>query len=93
MRGVLFVCFVKVDSEWLRAVWRIVQIGGVRSCAISLRRVLFFWFLFFCFFKVDNRYVVNKLKVVLMPVLKKDWYRLPSEDEVKDDVGGSNVLD
>lgn len=45
----------------------------------------------FCF-KVDNRYVVNKLKVILLPVLKKDWYRLPSEDEVKDDVGDPNVV-
>lgn len=37
-------------------------------------------------FQVDNRYVLKKIKVLLLPVAKKDWYRLPSEDEVKDDV-------
>lgn len=36
--------------------------------------------------KVDNGYVVRKLKVLLFPLMKKDWYRVPSEDEVKDDV-------
>lgn len=35
---------------------------------------------------MDNRYVLKKLKALLLSVLKKDWYRLPSEDEVKDDV-------
>lgn len=35
---------------------------------------------------MDNRYVLKKLKVLLLSVLKKDWFRLPSEDEVKDDV-------
>ena len=40
---------------------------------------------------MDNRYVLKKLKALLLAVLKKDWYRLPSEDEVKDDVSGINA--
>lgn len=36
--------------------------------------------------QVDNGYVLKKIKVLLLPIFKKDWYRLPSEDEVKDDV-------
>lgn len=88
-----FVRLAEVDSEWLRTVWPIVQIGGFVVVPYILRRALFFLFILF-YFKVDNRYVVNKLKVVLLPVMKKDWYRLPSEDEVKDDVGGRpNVLE
>ncbi|CAN0124073.1 unnamed protein product [Pylaiella littoralis] len=44
-----------------------------------------FWNTLKVYFTVDNRYVVNKLRVLLVAVVKKDWYRLPSEDEVKDD--------
>lgn len=33
--------------------------------------------------------MLKKLKVLLLSILKKDWYRLPSEDEVKDDVSKS----
>lgn len=36
--------------------------------------------------KVDNGYVVRKLKVLLFPLMNKNWNRLLSEDEVKDDV-------
>ena len=43
--------------------------------------------------QVDNRYVLKKLKALLLAVLKKDWYRLPSEDEVKDDVSAIKVCD
>ncbi|CAM9549133.1 unnamed protein product [Scytosiphon promiscuus] len=46
-----------------------------------------FWNTLKVYFTVDNRYVLNKLKVLLLSILKKDWYRLPSEDEVKDDQG------
>ena len=42
---------------------------------------------------MDNRYVLKKLKALLLAVLKKDWYRLPSEDEVKDDVSAIKVCD
>ena len=40
----------------------------------------------FCLAQVDNKYVLKKLQVLLLAVARKDWYRLPSEDEVKDDV-------
>lgn len=43
--------------------------------------------------QVDNRYVLKKLKTLLLAVSKKDWYRLPSEDEVKDDVSGISTID
>ena len=39
-----------------------------------------------CLAQVDNKYVLKKLQVLLLAVARKDWYRLPSEDEVKDDV-------
>ncbi|CAM9360628.1 unnamed protein product [Ascophyllum nodosum] len=48
-------------------------------------RVSGFWNTLKVYFTVDNGYVVRKLKVLLFPLMKKDWYRLPSEDEVKDD--------
>ncbi|CAN0037060.1 unnamed protein product [Ectocarpus sp. 12 AP-2014] len=48
-------------------------------------RVSGYWNTLKVYFTVDNRYVLKKLKVLLLSVLKKDWFRLPSEDEVKDD--------
>lgn len=53
---------------------------------------LFFLFFLFGNKQVDNGYVLKKLKVLLLPILKKDWYRMPSEDEVKDDVSCSAML-
>lgn len=65
-----------------------------RDCSLSRFDASFFFLAFLraCVYvcgvsyQVDNGYVKKKLKVLLFPVLKKDWYRLPSEDEVKDDV-------
>eukprot|EP00903_Cladosiphon_okamuranus_P012030 g11295.t1 len=50
-------------------------------------RVSGYWNTLKVYFTVDNRYVLKKLKALLLAVLKKDWFRLPSEDEVKDDQG------
>eukprot|EP00904_Undaria_pinnatifida_P006697 jgi/Undpi1/3157/HiC_scaffold_15.g06531.m1 len=46
-----------------------------------------FWNTLKVYFAVDNKYVLKKLKVLLLAIGRKDWYRLPSEDEVKDDQG------
>ncbi|KAG5175818.1 hypothetical protein JKP88DRAFT_190214 [Tribonema minus] len=39
-----------------------------------------FWALLKHYFAVDNAYVLRKFKVLLLPVLKKSWHRVPAEE-------------
>ncbi|CAM9847481.1 unnamed protein product, partial [Choristocarpus tenellus] len=48
-------------------------------------RVSGWWYILKGYFAVNNTYVMQKMKVLLLPVIKKDWFRIPIEGERKDD--------
>ena len=44
-----------------------------------------FWVSLKYYFAVDNAYVLKKLKILLLPIMKKGWHRAPSDELIAGD--------